>query len=87
LIKLRNSIGLEEYTGPWNNDDDKWTPEYKKQAGIKGNDNYFFMEVEDFKHAFSNYDITYYHKDWKQKSYKQIGKGKKWAYPFTLLRS
>ena len=31
LIKLRNAIGLEEYTGPWNNDDDgRWTKAYRK---------------------------------------------------------
>ena len=88
LIKLRNPIGLEEYTGPWNNDDDtRWTQSYRKQAKLNKVDNSFFMEVEEFKKAFSNYDITYYHNHWKQKAYKQTGPGKKWAYPFTLLRN
>ena len=33
LIKLRNPWGKENYTGPWNDNDTKWTADYKKQAG------------------------------------------------------
>ena len=69
LVKLRNPIGHEVYTGPWNNlDDQRWTQNYKKQAGVQPNSGVFFMSVPNFKKAFGNYDITYYHEDWKQSS-------------------
>jgi hypothetical protein len=33
------------------------------------------MTISDFKKAFENYDIVYYHDDWKQSSYSLIGTG------------
>lgn len=52
LIQLKNPIGQEEYTGPWNNLDDKrWTSELKKQASSTERGS-FFMDLKDFKKAF-----------------------------------
>jgi len=44
------------------------------------------MTVEDFKKAFQNYDITYFHENWAKTSFDQTGSGSKWYYPFTLIK-
>lgn len=92
LIKLRNPIGQEEYTGLWNNFDKiRWTESYKKQANLSksldGNGaGFFYMDVSSFKKAFQNYDVTYYHDNWKRSSFHQEGSGKSWQYPFNTIR-
>lgn len=30
LVKMRNPWGREEYTGPWNDEDSKWTADFKR---------------------------------------------------------
>jgi len=61
LIRLRNPIGQEEYTGSWNNKDTKsWTSEFKKQIHSVS-DGSFYMALKDFKKAFQNFDIAFYH--------------------------
>lgn len=85
LIQLRDPIGTEEYTGPWNNQDTRWTTDYKKQANFKDS-NSFYMPVKQFKKAFQNFDITYYHENWKQSSFNQIGTAKQWTYPISFIR-
>jgi hypothetical protein len=83
---MRNPIGQEEYTGPWNNEDDSWTNDFKSQAKFEKSQGFFYMTVEDFKQAFQNYDITYYHENWAKTSFDQSGSGSKWYYPFTLIK-
>lgn len=66
---MRNPIGQEEYTGIWNNDDEeRWTNQNKDKARF-GSQGVFYMTVEDFKTAFENYDITYYHDNWRKSSF------------------
>ena len=50
---MRNPIGQEEYTGAWNNEDEeRWSKEFKKQVNFDKTQGYFYMTVEDFKRAF-----------------------------------
>lgn len=92
MIKLRNPIGQEEYTGLWNNFDKlRWSARYQKQANLSksldGNgQGFFYMDVASFKRAFQNYDVTYYHDNWKRSSFHQEGSGKNWQYPFSIIR-
>ena len=44
------------------------------------------MGIKDFKKAFQNFDITYYHDKWEQSAVEQNGPGKKWFYPFTTIK-
>lgn len=76
LIKLRNPWGKENYTGPWNDNDTKWTADYKKQAGLTiADDGIFHIPLEDFKIAFTSYDILMY-RDWKKSDLRVQGAGK-----------
>ena len=61
LVKMRNPWGTERFSGPWNDDDERWTDEFKKQAKLKkANDGIFYMAVKDFKKAFTVYNIAHY---------------------------
>lgn len=61
LIKMRNPWGKERYSGPWNDKDERWSTEFKKQASLTvANDGIFFMDVDDFKKAFTVWNIAHY---------------------------
>lgn len=65
LIKMRNPWGKEMYNGPWHDSDPRWSDEFKKQAKlVVANDGVFHMPLEDFKKAFTIYNILNY-QDWK----------------------
>lgn len=66
LVKLRNPWGKEMYKGAWRDDDPKWTDDFKKQAKlVKADDGIFHMPAEDFRKAFTVYDICMYDDGWK----------------------
>jgi len=61
LIKMRNPWGKERYDGPWSDDDSRWTDDFKKQAKlVSANDGVFYMTVDDFKKAFTIYNVAQY---------------------------
>ena len=61
LVKLRNPWGREEYTGPFRDDDPKWTAAWKAQAGlVVADDGIFHIPLADFKKAFTTYAILMY---------------------------
>jgi len=61
LIKVRNPHSKEYYTGPWRDDDPKWTPALKKEVGlVAADDGIFWMPLEGFKTAFWGFDILQY---------------------------
>ena len=46
LIKMRNPWGTEKYSGPWNDDDERWTPTLLQEAGhIRADDGIFYMPI------------------------------------------
>jgi len=80
---MRNPWGVEKYTGPWHDEDDRWTPEFKKQAKmVKANDGVFYMNVASFKKAFTVYNIANY-SNWHTSNINVKGKGKKFMRRFT----
>lgn len=87
LIKLRPSFGSVDYSGNWNTHSKSWTDDYAKQAGLKSLEtNTFFMTAREFNQAFANYDITYYHDTWQTSSASMADAGRKWIFPFNLIR-
>lgn len=83
LVKMRNPWGTEGYKGPWSDKDPRWTKGLLRKLGHKdANDGFFFMPMEGFLKAFTDYEVLHY-KDWKQSSKKVTGKSKP-TYSFTL---
>jgi len=83
LVKMRNPWGREKYDGPWNDKDPKWTETLKKQANlVVADDGIFHMPIEDFKKAFTIYNIANY-QAWHTSSANVKGKGKKFMKRFT----
>ena len=59
LVKLRNPWGMEKYTGPWNDNDAKWTDALKKEVGLtKANDGIFWMTVKGFKGVMASVEFA-----------------------------
>lgn len=82
LIKMRNPWGKEHYTGPWNDDDERWTESFKNQAKlVKANDGIFFMDIESYKKAFTVYNIAHY-SNWHTSHINVRGTGKKFMRRF-----
>lgn len=53
LIKLRNPWGVEMYTGDWNDNDSRWTDDFKAQAKlVQEDDGIFHMPLENYRNAF-----------------------------------
>lgn len=53
LFKMRNPWAREDYKGPWNDHDERWTPPIRKQLNmIDLNDGVFWMPVELFQETF-----------------------------------
>ena len=47
---MSNPWGLEVYSGPFNDNDESWTPELREKCGsIPGNDGEFFMPITVYK--------------------------------------
>lgn len=83
LIKMRNPWGKERYDGPWNDKDERWTDEFKKQAKmVVANDGIFYMTLDDFKKAFTVYNIAHYQK-WHTSDVHVKGTGKKFMKSFS----
>lgn len=49
IVKLRNPASTEFYTGPWNDQDPKWTEAWKKQVNlVVAGDGIFWMNWDDY---------------------------------------
>lgn len=87
FIKVRSAYGYIDYSGDWNKKSDAWTDDYSNQVGLKALDaSTFLMTVSDFMDAFANFDITYYKDNWQSSSVTLVDNGRKWLFPFTLIR-
>ena len=72
MIQLRDPWGYDSYTGPWNDDDDIWTEEYKEQVPYGDvDDGLFFMDHNTFMEAFDRMTISY-HDEFAVMSYIKI---------------
>ena len=53
LVHIRNPHGFESYVGPWSDNDNRWTAEFKAQVAYKkGNDGGFFITFDDFRQIY-----------------------------------
>jgi len=55
MLTIRNPWGSEKYHGNWSDEDSRWTPALKAEAGMKADmdDGIFHMAIEDFMTLFS----------------------------------
>lgn len=61
LIKVMNPWGNERYTGPWNDNDYRWTDAFKRQVNLKVDDNgIFYMPLSVFKASFATFQVAMY---------------------------
>jgi hypothetical protein len=57
---MRIPIGDEDYTGPWNSNDRKWTNAFKEQSNFtKESDRYFFIPLAEFKETFDEFTAAW----------------------------
>jgi hypothetical protein len=83
LVKIRNPWGSEGYKGPWSDKDPRWTKSLRRKLGaVNANDGFFFMPVDIFLYAFTDYEVLHY-QDWKQSS-KQVSGDSKATYSYTF---
>ena len=73
LVQLRNPWGQSEWSGKWNDEDQRWnsvSADEKRKIGFGGpkNDGIFFMEFEDFVHYFDACQFCYCHDNFKYSS-------------------
>jgi calpain-15 len=67
LVQMRNPWGKEKYTGPWRDDDDRWTDDLKSQVNLtRADDGIFYMRYQDFKKAFPRFQVAMYSENWKK---------------------
>ncbi len=61
LVQLRNPLGKIEYTGPWNDDDPRWTSALRaltrRPDQTDSDDGSFFMAMEDFAKYFGEITV------------------------------
>lgn len=52
-MRMRNPWGVESYFGDWGDRSDKWTEQYKQEAGyVDDNDGAWFISAEDYHWGF-----------------------------------
>ena len=70
---MRNPWGSERYTGPWSDDDSRWTDALKEEVGlVEANDGIFWMELAGFQYAMSSLEVAMVD-DWKISAHHQHG--------------
>jgi hypothetical protein len=70
LVKVMNPHGHDSYTGPWNDKDSRWTPEFMKQVNLDPTDNgIFYMPLDIFKASFEAFNVNMYDDNWKIDSF------------------
>jgi len=79
LVKMRNPWGSEEWTGPWSDKSNLWTPELRKQLDLRPdlNDGIFHMDLNDFKQNFNTVEICMYRDVYQYTSYRVPKTGNK----------
>ena len=69
LVKLRNPWAKEQYSGPWSDNDSRWTENFKEQTNlVSANDGIFYMALSDLHKGMYQLDSFLYREDWKTES-------------------
>ena len=89
LVRVRNPWGADYFSGPWNDNDSRWTTFYKSQVPYSNaNDGYFFMDILDLVNSYYYFTINYHRDAWKTSYYERTSDdGSQRAYTFTLRQS
>ncbi|KKK17275.1 hypothetical protein ARAM_006364 [Aspergillus rambellii] len=59
LIKLRNPWGKKEWSGPWSDGSEQWTPQWMEKLKHKfGNDGFFWISYKDLLKKYQHFDRT-----------------------------
>ncbi|KAL2826103.1 hypothetical protein BDW59DRAFT_161229 [Aspergillus cavernicola] len=59
LIKLRNPWGKKEWSGPWSDGSEQWTPQWMEKLNHKfGNDGFFWISYNDLLRKYQHFDRT-----------------------------
>jgi hypothetical protein len=59
LLKLRNPWGRTEWTGPWSDGSEQWTPEWMKKLNHRfGDDGVFWISYKDLLRTYQHFDRT-----------------------------
>ncbi|KAJ9269108.1 hypothetical protein DTO212C5_4791 [Paecilomyces variotii] len=59
LLRLRNPWGTKEWSGPWSDGSEQWTPEWMERLGHKfGNDGVFWISYDDLLKRYQHFDRT-----------------------------
>lgn len=83
LVQLRNPWGREQYSGPYSDDSRDWTSSLRREAGqVSADDGKFFIPLDDFKIAFTDYSILAY-QDWNRSAKTETNSGKQFEYSMT----
>lgn len=65
LVKVYNPWGKEEYDGPWNDKDRRWTSSYKARVNLDATDNgAVWMPLDVFRASFDGYHVNAYNDNW-----------------------
>ena len=72
LVKLRNPWGKGEWKGTWSDKDSKWTSALKRDFNLNpdADDGIFYMDYVDFCKYYSDFQICYYHDNYKYSALK-----------------
>lgn len=71
MVKLRNPWGKGEWNGDWSDNCPKWSPQLKRLLDLQEkNDGIFFMDYSDFCKFFSDFQVCYYHENYRYSSLK-----------------
>ena len=70
IVQVRNPWAREEYTGPWSDNDKRWTASTRKQVDHRpGNDGFYYVPFEEvFLGGFPVFSVTAYRDTWKTAS-------------------
>ncbi|KAL2866655.1 calpain-like protein [Aspergillus lucknowensis] len=59
LLKLRNPWGKKEWSGPWSDGSEQWTPQWMEKLNHKfGNDGFFWISYDDLLKKYQHFDRT-----------------------------
>lgn len=85
---MKNPWGVDSYSGPWNDNDSRWTSSYKSQVPyVNSDDGFFFMDVTDFTSVYYYFTINYLRDNFRSNYYEKTNDdGNMKAYTFTLKR-
>lgn len=69
IVELRNPWGKGEWKGKWSDSDRNWNPTLRQQLSqTLTEDGRFFMPFSDFLKYFHDYQVCYYHDEYRYSS-------------------